>query len=182
MRAFVAVPLDDETRHRLAHLVREGVPAMPGHPVPPDNWHLTLRFLGEIDDPAVDRVQAALDQADLGEPFEARWGRFGAFPRTSRAGVLWIGIEDTSALHDLAERVEAALMSAGQPPADRPFRAHLTISRMRPEQDVSAVIDGVPPLAVAMRVDRIALFESRLGRGGAKYRVVEEFALGRDER
>jgi 2'-5' RNA ligase len=178
MRAFVAVPLDEETRHGLAHLVRERISTMPGRPVPPENWHLTLRFLGEVDEVTVDRVRAALDQADLGESFEIRWGALGAFPRASRAGVLWIGVEGgTGPLHGLSEDVEQALGTAGMPPQDRPFRPHLTIGRMRPEQDVRPLLAEGGPLGVVTRVGAIALFESRLGRGGAKYAVVEEYPL-----
>jgi 2'-5' RNA ligase len=177
-RVFVAVPLDEETRHRLAQLVRARVAIMPGRPVPPENWHLTLRFLGELDDVGLDRLRAALDDADLGAAFQVRWGTLGAFPRSSRAGVLWIGLEgDLDALHAMSDRVDEALEGAGHPPEDRPFRPHLTISRMRPEEDVRSVIADDAPLGVPTRVDRVAVFESRLGRGGAKYAVLEEYLL-----
>jgi len=177
-RVFVAVPLDEETRHRLAHLVRTRVVVMPGRPVPPDNWHLTLRFLGEVDEVGLDRLRAAFDEADLGAAFGLRWGPLSAFPRASRAAVLWIGIDgEVTALHALSERVDAALEVAGHPPEDRPFSPHLTISRMRPEEDVRAVIGDGAPLGVSMRVDRVAMYESRLGRGGAKYAVLEEYPL-----
>ncbi|MFH1103880.1 MAG: RNA 2',3'-cyclic phosphodiesterase [Actinomycetota bacterium] len=177
-RVFVAVPLDEETRHRLAHLVRTRVAVMPGRAVPPENWHLTLRFLGEIDDVQLDRLRAALDAADLGPAFQVRWGTLGAFPRPSRAGVLWIGLEgDPDPLHSLSEGVDEALEVAGHAPEDRPFRPHLTICRMRPEEDVRSVVGDGAPLGVPMRVDRVAVFESRLGRGGAKYAVLEEYLL-----
>jgi 2'-5' RNA ligase len=178
MRVFVAIPLDSETRDLLAQRIRAAVPVMPGRPVPPENWHLTLRFLGEIDEVALDRLNAALDEAPLGPRFPVRWGALGAFPRASRAGVLWIGMEgDGGDLHRLADRVDAALAVAGHPLEDRPFRPHLTISRMRPQVDVRSVVAAALPAGVAMEVDRVAVFQSRLGRGGASYRVVEEHRL-----
>ena len=178
IRVFVGIPLDEETRHRLAHVVRSRVGLMPGHPVPPENWHVTLRFLGPIEEVALDRVRAAFAGADLGAAFKIRWGALGAFPRPSRAGVLWIGMEeDGSHLHELAERVDAALEIAGFPPEDRPFRPHLTISRLRPEEDLREVVGEGWRCDVPMGVTRLSVFQSRLGRGGAKYRVLDEYPL-----
>lgn len=174
----MAVPLDEEARHRLAHMIRSRVAEMPGRAVPPENWHLTLRFLGEVDEAGLDRVRMALDDADLGPAFHLRWGVLGAFPRPSKAGVLWIGLDgDTSRLHALFRQVDEALEAAGHPPEDRPFQPHLTISRMRPAEDVRPVIGDGSPLGVSMPVDRVAVYQSRLGRGGAKYAVLEEYPL-----
>ncbi len=179
MRVFVAVPLDPGTRDLMALRIRSILAEMPGRPVPPANWHLTLRFLGEVDEVAVDRLLAALDQAVLGSPFRVRWGALGAFPKPGRAGVLWVGVDgDGGALEALAGRVDEALGDAGFPPEDRPFRPHLTISRMRPEEDLRGVLGEAGALDVAMAVDRVTVFQSRLGRGGAQYRVVAEFPLG----
>jgi len=180
MRVFVAVPLDEETRHRLAHLVSDRVAAMPGKAVPPDKWHLTLRFLGEVEEEVVDRIRHALDDADLGEAFPMAWGGLGAFPRASRASVLWIGVpRGSDALDTLDESVDDALETVGFEPEDRPFRPHLTIARMRPPEDVRPVVRGEALPEVAMRVDRVAFYQSRLGSGGAQYEVLDEFGLSR---
>ncbi|HSM01539.1 MAG TPA: RNA 2',3'-cyclic phosphodiesterase [Acidimicrobiia bacterium] len=182
MRVFAAVPLDDETRHRLAHLVSDHVVEMPGRAVPPEKWHLTLRFLGELEEAEVDLIRHALDDADLGEAFPMAWGRLGAFPRSSRASVLWIGVaRGEEPLSDVAAAVDDALESAGFDPEDRPFRPHLTIARMRPPEDVRPVVRGDPFPDVAMRIDRVTLYQSRLGAGGARYEVLDEFELSRKQ-
>lgn len=180
-RIFVAVPLDDSVRHGLSALLRERIPrGIPGRPVPPENWHLTLRFIGPVDDPTVDRVSQVLDEADLGASFRVRWGPLGAFPNARRARVLWVGLTaGAEAAAGLAERVEDALDRASLGPADRPFRGHLTVSRLRPVQDLTPIVESVEPLDVAMRVDRITLFESHLSRRGARYEALEEFPLSR---
>ena len=67
--------------------------------------------------------------------------------------------------------------AAGFPPEDRPYRSHLTLSRIRPDQDVTAVLDAVPPLGLAMPVDRVVLYRSHLGPGGPRYEEVEAFPL-----
>jgi RNA 2',3'-cyclic 3'-phosphodiesterase len=179
-RVFVAVPLDDDTRHALAAALDAALPmGLSGRPVPPANWHLTLRFIGRVDDPTIDRIVAGLDSTSLGDPFRVRWGGLGAFPNERRARVVWIGLNEGGAeAAGLADRVEDALVASSVEPADRPFRAHLTVSRLRPVQPVLDVVGSVERLGVSMVVDRVCLFESHLGRGGARYDVVEEFLLG----
>ena len=179
-RLFVAAPLTEEARQALSALIRDRVPdGLPGRPAPPRNWHLTLRFLGDADAVGSDRVAAALDGADLGGSFSVTWGGMGAFPRPRRATVLWIGLTaGAGRLAALAANVEAASQAAGFSPEDRPFRAHMTLSRIRPDRDVRSLVEEFAPAAVAMRVDRVALYRSHLGRGGARYEVVEEFPLG----
>jgi 2'-5' RNA ligase len=178
-RLFVAVPLTEQARSDIAHLVGRAAPrGLPGRPAHPDKWHLTLRFLGDVGAVSRDRVLAELDATDPGPPFRVRWGGLGAFPNPRRATVLWVGLEEGAAqLAALAAVVEEAVEAAGFPPEDRPFRPHLTLSRIRPHQDVTALLDGCPSLGVAMPVDRVVLYRSHLGRGGARYEAIEEFPL-----
>ena len=77
-RIFVAVPLPDEVRMALAEHV--GAIDLPGKVVPPQNWHITLRFLGWTGEVAYDRLLAALDNANLGRQFDLELGEIGAFP------------------------------------------------------------------------------------------------------
>ena len=67
---------------------------------------------------------------------------------------------------------------AGFAAEDRPFRPHLTLSRFRPHQDVTSLLESVLIPAVPMPVGRIVLYRSHLGRGGATYEEMEEFPLG----
>jgi 2'-5' RNA ligase len=177
VRLFVAVPLTEEARHHMSHLL-DGA-SLPGRPHHPEKWHITLRFLGEVDEVARDRVAACLDEADLGEPFRVRWGGLDAFPRASKANVLWVGVEHGfDHLEALHARVERALDGAGFPPEDRPFRPHLTLSRIRPQQDVTELVERTESLGVTMPVDRVTLYRSHLGRGAARYEELESFPLG----
>ena len=177
---FAAVPITDDARGAIDALVDRAAPrGLPGRVVPPPNWHVTLRFLGDVEETGRDRMLGALDEADLGDPFMVRWGALGAFPRPARATVLWVGadrgVED---LTILASVVEEAARSAGFPAEDRPFRSHLTLSRIRPHQDVTPLLERVEPLGVSMPVDRVVLFRSHLGKGPARYEEIEEFPLG----
>lgn len=176
-RLFVAAALSTEVRHAVVSRL-EGA-AVPGRRVDPANWHLTLRFIGEVGAVETDRLAGSLDQADLGDRFWIRWGSLGAFPRATKATVLWLGLQEGSAeLVGLASRVETALLAAGVAAEDRPFQPHLTLSRIRPPQDVTTLIETAEPIGVRMSVEQVLLMESHLGRGGARYSLVESFELG----
>lgn len=179
MRLFLALPLTEDARQGISHHLRRVLAhPLPGRVVRPENWHLTLRFLGEVDETAADRVIREVDAAGRGPAFPIRWGSLGAFPRPRRASVLWLGLESGAVEAErLAAVVEEAVEAAGFPPEDRPFRSHLTLSRLRPDQDVTPVLEAVPPVGLSMMVDRVVLYRSHLGPGGPRYEQVEDFPL-----
>ena len=177
-RLFVAVPLPGEVRAALAERL-DGVP-MPGKVVPPQNWHLTLRFLGEVDEVGYERLLAALDISDLGNTFRVSLGAMGAFPRSRKATVVWLAVTDGVArLEELAEETDEAALAAGFESEERPFRAHLTLSRVRPQEDVSTLVDSVPDVGLDWRCEEIVVYQSHTGRGGARYEALETFSLNR---
>jgi 2'-5' RNA ligase len=154
------------------------LPPLPGRPVPPGNLHLTVRFLGRVEEPTRDRLTAALDEIDLGGGFELRLGAMGAFPRSSRASVLWLALTRGSGeLTRLHVVVEEACEGAGFEPEDRPYSPHLTISRMRPVVDVRGLVAGYEAAPIGWSAKELVLFESHLGRGGAVYEPLERFEL-----
>ncbi len=170
--------MPDETRMALADTLR-GI-AIPGRPVPPENWHLTLRFLGGIDRVTCERLLGAIDQTGLGGRFRIALRGLGAFPRPSKATVVWLGVaEGRERLEDLADIAEEAAVDAGVAPEDRPFRPHLTLSRVRPEEDVTELVETGADLGIGWRCESIVVYRSHLGRGGARYEPLETFSLSR---
>jgi 2'-5' RNA ligase len=139
-----------------------------------------MRFLGPTGEVAYDRLVAALGEAELGEPFSLTFGGLGAFPRPARATVLWLAINGgVDRLEQLAALAEHAAQQAGFASEDRPFHPHLTLSRIRPHQDVRPLIQGVSPFPLSQQVDRLVIYRSHLGSGGARYEELESFELGR---
>lgn len=178
-RLFVAVELDPEARALIAaHLEAQGAAAWPDRLVVPENWHVTLRFLGWADEVQRDRILHVLDEAELPAPFRIRFGTLGAFPKPRRATVTWIAIESgTDELARLAGAAERAAQSAGFAPEDRPFHPHLTVGRVRPPIDVTSRIEQFAPCRVVAHVERVTLFESHIGRGGTRYESLDEVPL-----
>lgn len=177
-RLFVAIGFSDEARHALAAYYAAALPPLPGKVVPPQNWHITLRFLGEVGDAIIDRLVYALDVIDKPGPFPLKLSGLGAFPDARRATVLWAGIgAGERELVALAAVAEEAAVHAGLAPEDRPFRPHLSLARVQPPQDVWPWLEVVPEPPVKISVDSIGLFRSHLGGASAEYEQLESFRL-----
>lgn len=177
-RLFLAVGLDDDTRHALAaHLDAHLDEPLPGSRVPPQNWHITLRFLGKVDDVQRDRLVHHLDEhVDVGS-FTVRYGGLGAFPRPSKATVGWLAV-DAPELESLAAHAEEAATSVGLMPEERPFHPHLTLSRIRPPQDISELVDALPRFPRTMVVASFGCWESTLqGSRPSTYTELDTIAL-----
>lgn len=156
---------------------RLGPKAVPGKAVPPQNWHITLRFLGTTDQVAYERFLAALDQVLLGPEFEIELGEMGAFPRPRSATVIWLAVtKGRDRLGELATETEEAAQVAGFAPEERPFRPHLTLSRVRPPEDVTGRIEGSGVAGIGWRCRSIVVYRSHPGRG-VWYEPLETFPL-----
>lgn len=146
---------------------------VPGRRVPPENWHVTLRFVGRLDEVRWDRWRSELDRADLGGPLRVRLGGPGAFPRPGRATVVFARVE-ARGLAELAATVEEATVAAGIEPEERPFHPHLTLARVRPPADVTRLTDETEGAGIPWRADRLHL----MAGVGSRYRSFESFRLG----
>lgn len=177
-RLFLAVALTDEVAHGLAAFLTDETMRLPGRPTPPNMWHITIRFLGATTALQRDRVLEFLDEHLAVEPFTLGFGALGAFPKPSKATVLWLGTDrGTQHLAKMGAIAEVAAQSAGFEPEDRPFHPHLTLSRIRPPMNVSDLIERVPRFPLSLEVDRLTLLRSNLGRGGATYETVDTIPL-----
>jgi 2'-5' RNA ligase len=179
-RLFLGVPLSPATRASLQRYVLDatrGKP-LPGRPVPPDNWHLTLRFLGDTTAEARADLERRLAAADLGPAFELAFDGLGVFGPPAAARTLWLGLDEgAEPLTALAEVVEASAVASGFPPEGRPFRAHLTLARFNPPEDLRRLVGVSRPSGARERVERVVLYRSHLGRGPARYEGLRSFSL-----
>lgn len=174
-RLFVAVALTEQARQEI--IAR--LPVLPGRLVLPQNWHFTLRFLGDTDPRLRDVLVAELGNTRLGSAFSICFGGLGAFPRANRARIVWLGVDEgAQRLISTAESVEKVVRRAGFPAEARPFKPHLTLSRIEPTRSVAEVLVAHAPLEVKMPVTELALVRSELGKGPARYQVIERFKLG----
>lgn len=172
MRAFLAIPLPAELREELA-AVGQGIEGLRAQRA--ETIHLTLRFLGEIRDPAP-IVAAVRPVAAKYQAFDMSLKGLGAFPKTAAARVAWVGIEagDLQA-GALAKGVEQALRPLGFPREKRPFHGHITLGRF-PEPQRFKEADREREFGRA-RADRVILYSSTLTPEGAVHEIVADLPL-----
>jgi 2'-5' RNA ligase len=150
--------------------------------VRPQNLHYTLRFLGELDESRVEGACRAVRQVGAAAtPFGMGLGAAGAFPNFRRPRVLWIGSEEgAEELELLARGVVEALSQEGFGRPDKPFRAHLTVGRVRDSLRAVQAVDRFSKEKVEGRfqVSKIVVIHSTLSPGGSIYRPLTEATLG----
>ena len=167
-RLFVALWPDAGVRARLAE-IGAAVPLGGGRPVPPQNLHVTLAFLGESDAARRACIEQALSGAGAPE-FELR---FGVLRHRRRSAMVWLEAQTVPpALDGLVRALDAALAGCGFAPETRPFRAHVTLARNARRIDLrSAQID------VAWRVRDFCLVTSNPAPTGSIYTVLRRWPL-----
>lgn len=143
--------------------------------VAPANLHLTLKFLGDVEEARTETITTALaGAAARAAAFEMVVRGLGAFPSATRPRVIWAGVAtDPGSLPSLARAVEEVLAAGGFPAEARPFSGHVTLGRVRmPRRDpaLGEVLTGAEgEVFGAFRVERISLMRSDLSPGGSRY-------------
>ena len=175
IRLFVALALPEGHRQQLTHLCR-GV--RDARWVVQENLHLTLRFIGEVEEPRLPEIAKALGRVKF-EQFQLTLFGIGHFQNGRRIRSLWAGTKQCDALVQLQNRIDSALRHADVPPDGRRFTPHVTLARLKngAAHQVGSWI-GANALfrADPFPVDRFILFESYLSHTGAIYSSVAEFA------
>src|SRR5215212_6421745 len=151
IRLFVALSLPAEIKEQLA-MLSGGIPGAKW--VPPENYHLTLRFIGEVESWKAEEVDVALANIRA-RPFELSLRGLGTFEKGGRISALWVGVEKTEALGFLQSKVETALQRIGLEPERKRFAPHVTLARTdraAPEKLVAFVqahnLFRAPPIPV----------------------------------
>ena len=144
------------------------------------NFHLTLKFMGEIEENKVETLKEALSRSVKGqEKFCLEFKGIGAFPNLDRPRVLWIGVEENiSQLMKLANLVEKETVESGFSKSDKPFSAHLTLARFSfpPQPSYLESLKPVQNISFGkLYVDRISLIQSILQPAGAEHQPLDEF-------
>ena len=182
MRLFVGLDLPWMLRERLSMLAGSGIPG--ARWVPPANYHLTLRFIGETPGYRAEDIDTAL--AGLrARGFPLTMAGVGTFtkggPKGSRSTALWIGVERNPQLDHLQNKIEIALQRCGLEPERRRFQPHVTLARLDnvPEGKLMSYVQAHNLFrADPVPVEHFTLFSSRLGKEASVYTAEVEYGLG----
>lgn len=183
LRTFIALPLPDEVKARLgtvAGRLREQLPRKSVRWVTPERMHLTLAFLGDTAPQRVAEVSAGIDEVTgAHRPVALTLTHFGCFPNPRRPRVLWVGVEDHDhATARLQQRLSAMLAPLGWPPDDRPFRAHLTLGRVRNRAKIRLTDVEVEIEPLTFTIDALHFYSSELSPNGPRYTLLHRAPLG----
>jgi len=171
MRVFLAIEFPEDIKNYLAQIqqvVREQ--SVVGNFTSKENFHLTLRFIGEIKSGQLDKLKAAVDQAALHmNNFQLKFNKLGQFPR-GRKQIVWVGIQPNAGLNQLYNNLVAALERQGYPPEEKTFVPHITLGRQVVlKEELKIMNQRIEMDKAAVPVSKISLMESTRIKGQLTY-------------
>jgi 2'-5' RNA ligase len=185
MRCFIAIDMDRETKDVLSGLIGE----LKGQKadvrwVRGEGIHLTLRFLGEIDNRKIDAVKEAIERSVRGKScFYMRLKGTGVFPGFNKPRVLWVAVEESAQLRQLYENLQKELEKVGFEKEKREFHPHITLGRVKSTRDIQNLLKKLRRYKERefgkIYVDRVVLMQSILKPEGAEYREIFSAKLNR---
>ena len=180
MRCFIAIELPEEVKSALSDIEDELKKTKADvRWVKPDNIHLTLKFLGNIEEKTTEEIIRKMeDICRRYNPIFLEIKGMGAFPSLKSPRVVWIGIYDNNNLKSLQEEIDRAMESIGFEGEDRAFTAHLTLGRFRSNTDKNKLLEAMKlhenDVFGSINVQSLSLMRSDLHPRSEERRVGKE--------
>lgn len=180
MRLFIAIPLPEETKKYLDSLTQPLKDCyLQASWVKFKNLHITLKFLGEIDEADLGPIKKTLSEiADKFTAFEAKLTDFGFFPNQQRPRVFFISTDQAETLTKISQDVEESIKLLGFPKENR-FHSHITLARIKGPKnltDLTSKLDSIEPSGT-FKIDSLALYKSTLTDTGSIYEKIYQGKL-----
>lgn len=175
-RLFIAVDLPEKILENLASMAF-GIPGAKW--VAPDQLHLTVRFIGEVDGALFRDIRDILNEVSAGS-FCLQLKGVGYFPPRGAPRVLWVGLEKSEPLQLLRKKIDSALIRAGVAPEGRKFSPHITLARLKnsPVQKIANFLSGNGLFSQEpFQVEDFKLYSSVLSPKGAYHKVERIYPL-----
>jgi len=173
-RLFVGLDIPDSIRESLFDMT-SGIPGVRW--IPDENYHITLRFIGEVDRHMAEEVHYALSSVSI-PAFDLQLSGIGTFEDRKRTKSLWVGVEKSPELIRMQETVERALVKAGMSRETRRFFPHITLGRCRDvaELDIARFIQAHNLYrSPKIPVSEFCLFSSILTADGSHYTIEADY-------
>jgi 2'-5' RNA ligase len=180
MRLFTALDLPDDVIRNIGQLIGRLKPSLPIHWSKPSNLHITTKFIGEWPEERLDELKAALAAIPTRNPLDVHVKNLGVFLGPKSPRNFWCGVE-APGLTELAADTEAATSALGIESESRPYKAHLTLARIKEPVDLDPLKKAVMGEG-AMDFGRFQagaffLYRSQMKPGGSVYTKLAEFPL-----
>ena len=147
--------------------------------VPPEQLHLTVRFIGEVDGALFRDIKDVLEEVDLAS-FSLQLKGVGYFPPRGAPRVLWVGLENNGSLQLLRKKIDAALLRIRVEPEGRKFSPHITLARLKnsPVRKIANFLSGNALFSQEpFQVESFRLYSSILSSKGAYHKVERIYSL-----
>jgi len=184
LRLFIAIDIPEHVKKEIGELL--GI--LKKHDadvkwIPPENIHLTLKFLGTTPDSLVGKIrEALLPLVSSYEPFYITIQSTGVFPSSKYPRIIWIGIIDSDTLIEVRNGIESAMSLLGFQREDKKFHPHLTVGRVRGQKGMISLMQELDHSHDKQfghfRVDQVKLMKSELKPKGAEYNCLHAIPLG----
>ncbi len=185
LRLFVANPLSPAVEEGVGDLLAGVSKYREVRWVSKAQLHITLRFIGALEETLVSRLEEELGKiAGLAEPFEVEIGGLGAFPQLNHPRVLFVPVtRGEEGFRKLERALLSPLKSMGVKPDEKEYHPHLTLGRVKENEDARAAVEvlqkNCPAHWEPWKADRFILFKSQLAPNGSIYTRLREFGFGK---
>lgn len=183
IRAFLALDIPKEVKNNLGTFLEPIFKQSPGVKwVDPENYHVTLKFFGDIDEekmvPAISKIMA--ENVSATKAVSLVCEEIGCFPSWQRPRIIWAGLKgETQTLIDLQKNLGVAFETLGFSKEDREFKLHLTLARIKSLPKERGWLENLEAATAQtfgkIVVDHVTLYKSQLTKGGPVYTAVKEF-------
>jgi RNA 2',3'-cyclic 3'-phosphodiesterase len=186
MRLFIAITPPTDVRERIMRVIEELKPlSRSPRWVRPEGLHLTLKFLGEVEELQMPEVKASLKDISASKALDLRFHGVGTFPKHERPRVIWAAVEESTALSALAEALVTLFEPLGFRREDRDFSPHITLARINSRERLDNLVRAATGFASydfgAMQAAEFELFQSTLKPLGAEYTSLGTFRFVKEE-
>jgi 2'-5' RNA ligase len=183
MRLFAGLPIPRHIVSWLDAVVRELKPTARLNWSPPQNLHITVRFIGEWPDGRFPEIHSALTRCPKPNPFTIDISCFGFFPNPHRPRTFFAGVHAGPELATLAKSADDALDAAGSPSEKRAYSPHVTLARIKNEnivdlrERIAAMTDADTQFG-SFEAGELCLYRSKTGPAGSLYSILASYPLG----
>ena len=179
-RLFIALIIPGEIKKKITEIRKEILPEGDKH-----KWereekiHLTLKFIGEVEDTKVEKISQSLNFIENYFKFECRLSRFGFFFKKGIAKILWVGISTSNPIYKLVDEINDNLEKLSIPKNERKFKSHLTLLRLKNKESIDFIksFESFVMPEINFYINEAALIKSELLPDSSKYTEIKKYKL-----
>ena len=180
IRLFVALKIPENIKEQLLNICYDIIPDASRHRwETTDKIHLTLKFIGEVEENLVQPISTELDFVKNYRSFDFKISRFGFFSRDKRPKILWAGLHTDESIYKLVKELNKRMEFFNIEPERRKFKSHLTLLRIKSKIDENIIsnFNNYQFDNLKFKTNKIALVKSELSQTGAQYTEINNYEL-----